>query len=79
MDGREGLAAGGYRGEEERERLLISVGIAFRVGVGRLADKVAEEGGGERDDDGGDGVAAEGRVPLLDLAPEQLLEKHLLC
>jgi hypothetical protein len=24
-------------------------------------------------------VAAEGRVPLLDLAPEQLLEKHLLC
>ena len=47
VDGCEGLAAGGYRGEEERERLLISVGIAFRVGVGRLADEVPDEGGGD--------------------------------
>jgi hypothetical protein len=73
VDGREGLAARDYLREEERERLFI------RVGVGRvLAGEVAEEGDGERDDDGGDGVAAEGRVPLLDLAPEQVLHKHLL-
>ena len=78
VGGREGLAAGGHRGEEERERLLVGAGPGVRVGVGRSAGEVAEEGGGERDDGGGDGVAAEGRVPLVDLAAEQLLEKHLL-
>lgn len=76
VDGREGLAAGGYRREEEREWLFV--GVVVGVGVGVLAGEVAEEGGGERDEDGGDGVAAEGRVPLLDLAPEELLDEHLL-
>jgi hypothetical protein len=43
-----------------------------------LAGELAEEGGEERDDDGGDGVATEDRVPLLDIAAEQLLHEHLL-
>lgn len=79
---RERAAPGGDGREEEGERLGVVVAAlgVFTAGVrvGRPAGEVAEEGGGEREDDGGDGVAAERGVPLLDLAPEKLLQKHLL-
>jgi hypothetical protein len=68
VEGREGL--GRHQGR------VIRVGA--EAGVRVLAGELAEEGGEERDDDGGDGVATEDRVPLLDIAAEQLLHEHIL-